>query len=264
MTELFDIASQTYDKDFTDTKIGRLQREMVWKYLGPNIKTSEHLQILELNCGTGEDAIHMAKLGNTVTATDISPEMVSKAKEKSIINNVENLIITHPLDLRDVNGEILDKKFDLIFSNFGGFNCISQIEIHRFKQTIKHLIKPNGKIILVIMPKLCLWESFYFLMKFKPSEAFRRKRESVDANVSGVSVKTWYYSPNDISKIFAPEFENIKVKPIGFFAPPSYLESFFAGKKLLIRLISFLEKRLSFFRWQGKMADHFYIELQVK
>ncbi len=264
MTELFDIASKTYDHDFTYTKTGRLQRDMVWKYLNPNVQSSKPLKILELNCGTGEDAIHMAKSGNSVLATDISPEMVSRTREKSIQHKLETLVSSRTIDMRMISEDIGEERFDIIFSNFGGLNCISQIEIQRFKQSIKRLLKPNGRVILVIMPKLCLWESFYFLTKLKVKDAFRRKKESVNANVSGVFVKTWYYSPNDIKKIFAPEFKSVKVKPIGFFGPPSYLESFFVKKKLLFRVFEQLEKGLSRFSWQSKMADHFYIELQAK
>ena len=53
----FDASATTYDTSFTNTEIGRLQRRRVYKYLNRYLNTSEPLNILELNCGTGEDAL---------------------------------------------------------------------------------------------------------------------------------------------------------------------------------------------------------------
>jgi len=50
-----------YDQIFTESLIGRAQRNAVWKIL--NRTFSEKDNILELNCGTGEDAIHLASRG---------------------------------------------------------------------------------------------------------------------------------------------------------------------------------------------------------
>ena len=51
--------------------------------------------MLELNCGTGEDAKHLGEKSAKVFATDISPEMVKQATEKN-------------KDLANVRCEILD------------------------------------------------------------------------------------------------------------------------------------------------------------
>ena len=64
----FDIASTQYDAIFTFSNIGKAQRGMVFKYLNPLINQSKKLSVLELNCGTGEDAIRFAKLKHDVIA----------------------------------------------------------------------------------------------------------------------------------------------------------------------------------------------------
>jgi len=51
------VATQ-YDADFTHSQIGRLQRASVWHYLEKRFAKQKNLSILELNCGTGEDALH--------------------------------------------------------------------------------------------------------------------------------------------------------------------------------------------------------------
>ena len=52
-------ASPSYDDLFTRSAIGRAQREVVWKILFRHFDPGDH--ILELNCGTGEDAVFLAR-----------------------------------------------------------------------------------------------------------------------------------------------------------------------------------------------------------
>ena len=93
----FDIAAQHYDTNFTFSKIGKAQRKMVFRYLNSIINNNNKLSILELNCGTGEDAIHLNKMGHNVVATDISEEMIKTAKakthSKNIIFKVQNMAV---------------------------------------------------------------------------------------------------------------------------------------------------------------------------
>src|ERR1700759_4585139 len=50
--------------------------------------------ILELNAGTGEDAVYFAQNGFSVHATDISAGMQEQLKLKSLSNDVTDLIST--------------------------------------------------------------------------------------------------------------------------------------------------------------------------
>src|SRR5213075_76578 len=63
-------------------------RDHVMQYLPP------HSHILELNAGTGDDAIYFAQNGFTIHATDISTAMQEKLIEKTKQNKLENKI-TH-------------------------------------------------------------------------------------------------------------------------------------------------------------------------
>src|SRR6185312_9833172 len=68
--EGFDRAAATYDQDFTDSAIGRLQREAVWRQLDDLLLPGDLL--LDLGCGTGSDAIHLARRGLKIHAVDLS------------------------------------------------------------------------------------------------------------------------------------------------------------------------------------------------
>lgn len=256
MIASFDVAAQNYDSDFTHTEIGKLQRHLVYENLQKHLKNSA--TILEINCGTGEDAIWLANQNFEVMATDISEKMIAIAKAKTNLANLNFKV----LDINHINQET--KKYDLLFSNFGGLNCLTNTELQTFFKSASEIISEKGKISLVIMPKNTIWEQFYFLTKFDFKNVFRRKKEIVFANVDGEKVETYYYNPKDIVHLCQANFEIIAVKPIGFFIPPSYLEPFFKNKKRFLKGLDFLENRIKNWSILSKYADHYIITLQKK
>ncbi len=258
----FDLAAPAYDSAFTHTPIGKMQRNRVHRYLVPYLNKNSAMNILELNCGTGEDAVFMSQMGHSVHATDISREMLARARHKA---KDDSTISFQQLNINDLNKQTPAQKLDIIFSNFGGLNCISPVQLQPFFKTAADKLVAGGLIIAVIMPRKCLWERLYFLLKGKPKTAFRRTAQNVtEVPVSGKKVKTWYYNPGEISKYGNTLFSKELVKPIGFLIPPSYLNSFFRNKKGLLQLLGWMEQNLFSLNFLSPYADHFIIVLQKK
>src|SRR3990172_1699331 len=86
-----------YDRAFTETQLARRLREIVWSCLAARFKTGD--RVLELNCGTGEDATWLAGRGIYVVATDVSPEMLAVTARKALSRGVANRIEARLLDL---------------------------------------------------------------------------------------------------------------------------------------------------------------------
>lgn len=260
MSNDFDVHAKNYDAVFTFSEIGKAQRNRVYHFLNKYILPEKKLNILELNCGTGEDASYFTQLGHDVLATDISSEMIKVAKEKNENTNIR----FQQLDITKITSETFTEKFDLIFSNFGGLNCLSKSQLASFFQTSESLLTPSGKLALVIMPKNCLWEQFYFSLKGDFKKARRRNTDkALHVNVEGVQIPTWYYNPKEVESLASNIYKTMAVKPIGIKIPPSYLESFFSKKKGLLNLFIQLEKLFSNRFW-SKYADHYLIVFQKK
>lgn len=252
----FDHIAKEYDATFTDTAVGKAQRNVVHSLL-EEFTYGKDLYILELNCGTGEDALHLAQKGTSVLATDISPEMVSEAQQKTAsFPNVQ----TKVLDILEVNE--LGQSFDIIFSNFGGLNCLNAEQIKKFLSNVNDSLKVGGKLILVIMPTFCLWETFYFSAKLKFGSAFRRrKKNGVLAQVEDKLIRTYYFSPRFIRRN-ATNFKTTKVAPVGFFIPPSYLDNWFRNKPKTIQKLIRWDKRVLKFNKLASLSDHYFICLE--
>lgn len=261
MTADFDHTAHNYDEDFTSSPIGKVQRNLVFKSLETCFLVNQDAKILEINCGTGEDALHFGNLGAQVLATDISGKMVGEAQKKT--QDLAN-VSCQVLDINKLSDFEPKGKYDLIFSNFGGLNCLSENELQMFFTNATQKLEKDGVLALVIMPNFCLWESFYFSSKLQFSKAFRRRlKNGVTANVDGQKVKTYYYSPSQI-KEFANEFTVLKITPIGFYTPPSYLNNFFQNRPKTIKKLAKRDENRLNRGYLASLSDHFLICLQKK
>ena len=267
MKTAFDHIAQSYDQSFTYTAVGMAQRKLVCNYFEKIISNQSGLNILELNCGTGEDAVWLAQKGHNVMATDISGLMLNQVEIKAIQHNLTDKLKFQVVDIQLIDKIFIEEKFDLVFSNFGGFNCLSQEDLCLFFQsTLPKLLKANGKFIGVIMPKFCCWESVYFLVKLEFSKVFRRfSKKPLEASLgSGVSIKTWYFSPKNVQESLPKNLTITHKQPIGFFIPPSYLNSIFEKRKLVLKFLEKLENWAIKIPFLAKASDHFLIEIVKK
>ena len=117
-------------------------------------------KLLELNCGTGEDAVWLVHQGCEVLATDISEGMVAVARLKSETLPVE---LTKKVEFKVKAAESIvtianEEKFDLIFSNFGGLNCLSPEQLTQLSEGAAHQLRPEGMLVMVVMGRKCIWD----------------------------------------------------------------------------------------------------------
>ncbi len=262
MSAHFDIAASEYDTHFSNTHIGGLQRNRVHRYLDKYF-VSKNLNILEINCGTGEDAIFLSK-HHQVVATDASSVMIKITKDKIVENNLQEKCNAFIWDLNNPYPGEKSDKFDLIFSNFGGLNCLAPNALEFLIQNFTSLLNPKGKLLFVVMGRKCVWESMYFLLKGQLKSAFRRrKKQSQKAQISNNTfMDIWYYSPKEIEDKISFNFKIIRKKPVGIFIPPSYLENYFKNKSRFLPFLNKMETRFGNHASLSNYADHYIIELE--
>ena len=253
--ESFDLAAKEYDAQFSHTRIGKVQRSQVWERIN-KIDLHENSSILEINCGTGEDANVWFSKKHQILATDISKEMIGVAKNKF------PHIQFKQLDINAIN--TIDTKFDIVFSNFGGLNCLSKNDLSKFILQTKEKLTKDGKLIMVIMGKKCIWDNLFLFIKGNWKQLGRRNTNlPLDINVDGQNVYTWYYSPKQITNIASEHFNFIAQSPIGLHIPPSYLSKFFRNKPITVAFLAFLDKVFSF-SFLSDFSDHYFITFSKK
>lgn len=251
----FDQEAEAYDAHFTLSCVGRAQREQVYAALSNDGLFTDQ-KVLEINCGTGVDALEFHQRGNLIRATDLSEKMVKVARTRHPAGDFE------VLDARNVG--TIKEQYSLVFSNFGGVNCFSPEEFARFLEEAQIVLQDKGHLVLVVMGKRCSWDSFYFFLKGQWSKMGRRNTSAaLEVPVGTEFVRTWYYSPKQVRKMAASYFDLKQVKPIGLFVPPSFLAGFFERRRILFGALQRMDGlfRFSIF---SNFSDHYYVSLRKK
>lgn len=249
----FDAVAVTYDADFTHSLTGRLQRQRVWYFLQRDLPPRKELDILEVNCGTGEDARWLAAQGHRVWATDISPEMIRQARSKS-----SESIAFEVCGFSAVRERFKDRKFDVVFSNFAGLNCVDGETLNQLQADFASLLKPGGKFIGVFLGKKPLIERWYFRLKGQKAKVRRRMRQASVTLADGVEQETWFYTVDELKEIFSA-FEFVRSRPVGLFIPPSYMESWAKRNRAALSLLHSLERLFGGIQAYSDRGDHVYI-----
>src|SRR5437867_8991299 len=150
----FDTLASRYDELWTQSAVGRLQRLAVWRRLDRLFRPGDSL--LDLGCGTGEDALHFMRSGMRVRAIDASAEMVRIARSRGVD------AVRLPIE----ELERLTGSFDGVLSDFGALNCVARLDAIR--RPLARLIRPGGSLAICVLGRCCLWETAWYLLRDQP------------------------------------------------------------------------------------------------
>jgi len=117
-------------------------------------------RVLEIGCGTGLFTAMFAATGARIVAVDISPELIAKARLRSL--SVTQVTF---LEKRFEDCEV-DGPFDAII----GSSVLHHLDIERSIEQIKALLKPGGRIGFaepnMLNPQVYLERKFHYLPMF--------------------------------------------------------------------------------------------------
>jgi SAM-dependent methyltransferase len=224
-----------YDAQFTDTALGRTLRAMAWHRFERSFAGREYL--LELGCGTGEDAIHLARLGHRVLATDASLPMVRMAAHKAKRAGCADRIRFRWLPMEQLDA-LSGESFDGVYSNFGAVNCVRNFDA--LAADLARLVLPGAPVSLVLMGRYVPWEWAWYLARGRVATAARRLRRG---GVSWRGTRIQYPTPATLARSFTPHFAAPRVTPLGFALPGSYAAPLLERAPWLLAWLTRLERR---------------------
>jgi len=253
--------STIFDDIYAGNTIVHYKRQRVRRHM--EFLLAPGSAILELNAGTGDDALYFARQGHHVHATDISAGMQAELKKKVMLAGLHHKISNELCSYTDLEHLQRRGPYDAIFSNFAGLNCTN--ELNKVMQSLSPLLKPGGTATLVILPRFCLWETL-LVFKGKLKTAFRRFVSSKGrrAHIEGTYFSCWYYSPAYIKRVAAPWFDVMALEGLCTIVPPSYIEGF-AEKypRIYSWMVKKEEKLKSKWPWRN-IGDYYIITLMKK
>lgn len=255
----FDKQAPLFDAIYSADTIVRYKRKRVRQHLASFLSPASY--ILELNAGTGDDAIYLARQGHRVHATEISSGMLEMLSAKVKQAGLEKMISHETCSYTRLEGLAQQGPYDHIVSNFAGLNCTDQLE--KVLKSFSPLLKPGGHVTLVLLPKFCLWE-FMLLFRGKFKTAFRRFTGSkgARAHIEGQYFRCWYYDPSFVRKQLGRSYKVVGMEGLCTIVPPSYIENFAARHP---RWYEWLVKKEAKWktRWPWRnIGDYYVITLQ--
>ncbi|MBV8551210.1 MAG: methyltransferase domain-containing protein [Acidobacteriaceae bacterium] len=233
----FDKLAAQYDALWTRTPIGISQRLAVWRRLDAMFRPGDRM--LDLGCGTGEDALHFKSRGVEVYGIDASAAMVGVARNRGV--NAHRLAIESIADLRE--------EFDGAISNFGALNCVARLE--DVASALAQRVRLGGCVGICLLGRACIWEMFYFAIRGNPRKAFRRFTRGKTRSSIGADVR--YPSRRQVEQAFGCHFKLIGWSGIGLCVPPSYINEFNDGT---IRGFSAVDACIAHWPVLRALADH--------
>ena len=249
----FDRIAAQYDEVFTHSAIGRAQRELVHRELQPVFVRGS--RILDLNCGTGEDALHFGAQGVEVLACDASPAMIDVCCRKLALAGAAlpvKFLVCPNESLGNLSGFA---PFDGALSNFGGLNCTA--DLAAVSRMMTPLIQPGGALFICIMGRVCAWEIAWYALRGQWEKALRRLDSSGSvATIGGLGIRVHFPSVRQIADAFAPSFRLKAWRGIGVALPPSWLEPFFHNRPRTLRCLQWIDCHLGARPLLRGLADH--------
>jgi SAM-dependent methyltransferase len=255
MALAFDNLALSYDDLFTRSLVGRAQRNAVWDILA-KVFTSDD-RILELNCGTGEDAVFLARRGVSVFACDASEGMVEVARRRVIFESLDDKIQVEHLPTEGLGTLSQLSQFDGVLSNFSGLNCVA--DLATIAQQLAQLVRPGAPIVLCLCTRFCLFEIIWYLLQGHPRKAFRRTSGRAVARLEGFEIQLQYPTLRELRQVFSKDFNLRFCRGVGILVPPSYTESWIRRYPQIIGMLESIDRLLCDLPWFRVIGDHFLV-----
>jgi ubiquinone/menaquinone biosynthesis C-methylase UbiE len=255
---VFDQMAEEYDDVFTRSMIGRAQRDAVWNILTRTFKSGDH--VLELNCGTGEDALFLARNSISVTACDASEKMIQIASDRMHEEASDAPVWFNLLPTERVLELQPTAKFDGAFSNFSGLNCV--LDLKQTAEDLATLLPPNAPLLVCLSTRFCVWEMLWFLLHGNFRKALRRCSGHATAKVGEFSVDVYYPTVRKLQQLFSPHFVLRSCMGIGVTVPPSYVETWIRRHPKLLNLLRTTDDVVSTLPGFRVLGDHMLLHFK--
>lgn len=253
----FDGIASEYDHNFTERPLARWLRARVWRRLDGLFTAG--MRVLELGCGTGEDACYLAERGLEVVATDASAAMLKVTQTKAAERGLK--LQTHLLDLSNPANWAINGHFDGVYSNFGALNCTS--EWAALGAWLHQIVKPEGVLGFGIMGRVCLWETAWYAAHLDFKRATRRWSGSeLGALEDGTPLQVYYPTPTAFNQAMQPYFTPTDLGGLGVVLPPSNAFGVIESRPQLMRRLIALEETCADWPFLRALGDHYWISFK--
>jgi len=179
--------------------------------------------VLDLGCGTGEEALALVREGYSVLGIDISPAMIRQAQTKAAVHGIGRGFTCRVLAAGQL--ACLDERgpFQGAYSSLGTLN--TEPDLPGVARALHTLLERGAPFVATVMSRRCLFEIVRGLQRLKPGAALDRSGDWAEgrAGASGVTAPVRFYTPKAFAAPFLPYFAVESVRALPLWLPPVHL-----------------------------------------
>lgn len=251
----FDAVAADYDRREADNPIMQLMRARSLAMLESNFPNGAKL--LDVGCGTGTEAIWLAKRGRTMFAVDSSPQMLAVLTRRAAAAELQvSTRLLRAGDLLTLANELGEGSFDGAYSSFGALNTEPALEPPL--AALSALVRPGGKIVLSVMNRWCVAEIALLVAGGRAQQALRRTRSSLRVAVGSNFIEVRYPSWRQLRHALRSRFKVMSVEALPLLLLP-YASPALSAHSRLYKAVSRLDGILAPRRPFAWLGDHLLV-----
>jgi SAM-dependent methyltransferase len=264
----FSRASPFYDADLHANPIARWARRRSLQVLARSYTAGD--RVLEIGCGSGEEAICLAQRGVAVVATDAALGMIevlrakmAAASESSGWPKLITPLVLPAGRLAELAADGLAGGFDGAYSSFGPLNCEPSLE--PVVDALAQMVRPGGPVVISMINRYCAWETAWYMLAGSPQIAFRRWSGQASATVRAEwaegRIRVYYWTPGEVEDVFYPHFRIVRRMGLPWLLPPFYLHHLVRRVPRLMNVLARVDRRYAATWPTYHFGDHFLLEM---
>ena len=225
----------------------RFSKRLLYDVIEGELPRENALDILDFNCGCGNDFPFFLDAGHRVVGCDGSAGMLSVAVRRYDDAVSDGRVTLYHGQAEALTADAFDgRRFDAIISATGGTAYLTDSQLQRVHAVFAALLRPGGCMIITQLAPRCLIESFYYLLHARPRVALRRWRTRLEISVKSEPLTMYLRSARHLERILSEVAPADRLVPLNVVTPP--FQTGFQLPERLAGVMNWAEQKLQKYR----------------